>query len=322
MIDGPKAEYASHQSHLPLGAGREFDAIRAMLQVWGPRARGIGDDAAVLEVPVGQRLVVSTDASVEGVHFRREWLSPEEVGFRATAAALSDLAAMAALPIGLLLALAVPEDWSTALVALSRGVGDAAASVGCPILGGNITRARELSLTITVLGTASQPLTRSGVLAGDDIYVTGRLGGPRAAVRAWMDRGTPRADHRTRFAAPRPRITEARWLADAGCHAAIDISDGLVADAGHLALASGVHLDLDLRAVPCVSGVTIDEAVSGGEEYELIVTFASDAPIDPALFEQRFGLPLTHIGSACDGAGVALTGMTRVDHSRGHDHFS
>src|SRR3954465_10789839 len=91
----------SDARHLPMGEGKEFDAIRAMLQVWGTRARGIGDDAAVVDIPAGQRLVVSTDASVEGVHFRREWLSPEEIGSRATVAALSDLAAMGALPIGL-----------------------------------------------------------------------------------------------------------------------------------------------------------------------------------------------------------------------------
>jgi thiamine-monophosphate kinase len=312
----------SDAAHLPMGEGKEFDAIRAMLQVWGTRARGIGDDAAIVDLPPGQRLVVSTDASVEGVHFRREWLTPEEVGGRATTAALSDLAAMGALPGGLLLALGVPAEWSGALVALSRGVGDAAAAVGCPIIGGNVVRSRELSLTITVLGTVARPLTRSGALAGDGIFVTGRLGGPRAAVRAWMDGSTPRVEHRARFAAPRARIAEARWLADAGCHAAIDVSDGLIADAGHLALASGVHLDLDLAALPCVKGVSLDEAASGGEEYELIVALAPDGPVDPGAFEQRFGLPLTRIGTAAAGAGIAIKGAARVDHPRGHDHFS
>jgi thiamine-monophosphate kinase len=309
-------------THLPMGEGKEFDAIRAMLQVWGSRARGIGDDAAIVDLPPGQRLVVSTDACVEGVHFRREWLTPEEVGGRATAAALSDLAAMGALPVGMLLALGVPTEWSGALVALSRGVGDAAAAVGCPIIGGNVVRSRELSLTITVLGTAVRPLTRSGVQPGDGIYVTGTLGGPRAAVRAWMDGSTPRVEHRARFATPRPRIAEARWLADAGCRAAIDVSDGLIADAGHLALASGVRLDLDLSLLPCVKGVSLDEAASGGEEYELIVALSPAQEADTAAFEQRFGLPLTRIGTAAEGAGVAIKGAARVDHPRGHDHFS
>lgn len=309
-------------AHLSMGEGREFDAIRAMLQVWGARARGIGDDAALLDVPPGLRLVASTDASVEGVHFRREWLTPEEIGSRATVAALSDLAAMGALPVGLLLALGVPEDWSASLVAISRGVGDAAAAAGCPIIGGNLSRARELSLTVTVLGTVSRPLLRSGVQPGDALYVTGRLGGPRAAVRAWMEGSTPRAEHRARFAAPRPRIAEARWLLDAGCHAAIDISDGLISDAGHLALASGVRLDLDLAALPCVKAVSLDEAASGGEEYELIVSFAEAVDVDAVAFEQRFGVPLTRIGVASEGSGIAIHGASRVDQPRGHDHFS
>ena len=265
--------------HLPMGEGREFDAIRAMLQVWGARARGIGDDAAVLDVPAGQHLVVSTDASVEGVHFRREWLTPEEVGGRATVAALSDIAAMGALPIGMLLALAVPPDWMGKIVALSRGVGDA-------------------------------------------LYVTGRLGGPRAAVRAWMESSTPRVEHRARFATPRPRIAEGRWLADAGCHAGIDISDGLIADAGHLALASGVGFDLDLNGLPCVKGVSLEEAASGGEEYELLVAAPVGGAVDPISFEQRFGVPLTLIGRAREGSGIAIRGATRVDLPRGHDHFS
>ena len=311
----------SESGHLMMGEGKEFDVIRAMLQVWGSRARGIGDDAAVVGLPAGQQLVVSTDACVEGVHFRREWLSPEEIGTRAAVAALSDLAAMGALPVGLLLALGVPTEWTGSLVALARGVGDAAASAGCPILGGNVTRARDLSLTITVLGSSSRPLGRQGVQPGDDLYVTGRLGGPRAAVRAWMEGSTPRMEHRTRFVAPRPRIAEARWLSDAGCHAAIDISDGLIADAGHLAQASGVHLDLDLAAVPCVKAVTLDEAVSSGEEYELIVAFPADTPVPQIQFEQRFGLPLTRIGVAREGTGIALRGAERVDHPRGHDHF-
>jgi len=308
--------------HLPMGEGREFDAIRAMLQVWGARARGIGDDAAVLDVPSGQRLVASTDASVEGVHFRREWLTPEEVGGRATVAALSDIAAMGALPIGMLLALAVPQDWMGKIVALARGVGDAAAAAGCPIVGGNVSRAKELSVTITVLGTAARPLQRTGVQPGDALYVTGRLGGPRAAVRAWMEGSTPRVEHRARFATPRPRIAEGRWLADAGCHAGIDISDGLIADAGHLALASGVALDLDLAGLPCVKAVSLEEAASGGEEYELLVAAPVGGAVDPISFEQRFGVPLTMIGTAREGSGIAIRGATRVDLPRGHDHFS
>ena len=156
---------ADSDAHVQLGAGDEFDAIRAMLREWGARAVGIGDDAAVLAAPVGERLVASIDASVEGVHFRRDWLTAQEIGARATAAALSDLAAMAAAPLGLLLALGLPREWRRELDAIARGVGEMASSVGCPIVGGNVTRASELSLTITVLGSSARPLGRDGARA-------------------------------------------------------------------------------------------------------------------------------------------------------------
>ncbi|HRN54682.1 MAG TPA: AIR synthase related protein, partial [Gemmatimonadaceae bacterium] len=108
-------------AHVAMGPGREFDAVRALLEQWGPAARGVGDDGAVLDVPPGEKLVVSTDTTVEEVHFRRAWLAPEEIGWRATQAALSDLAAMGARPLGVLLALTVPRDWRGELPALAEG---------------------------------------------------------------------------------------------------------------------------------------------------------------------------------------------------------
>jgi thiamine-monophosphate kinase len=309
--------------HLALGEGAEFDAIRAMLREWGPRASGIGDDAAVVDVPAGEKLVVSTDASVEGVHFRREWLSAEETGARAATAALSDLAAMAATPLGLLLALTVPEGLEHDLADLARGVGASAADARCPIIGGNVARAMELSLTITVLGSAARPLRRSGARDGDLLYVTGRLGGPGAALLDLRSGRVPGPSHMARFANPRARLAESRWLADSGATAAIDISDGLIADAGHLARASGMFLELDARQLPCVEQVTAAEALVSGEEYELLVTFPSDFPPDSARFEALFGIPLTTVGSV-RGAGsepVRVIGA-RVDPARGHDHLS
>jgi thiamine-monophosphate kinase len=313
----------SADAHVALGSGEEFDAIRAMLRVWGPRAQGIGDDAAVLAVPEGERLVVSTDASVEGVHFRREWLSPREIGARATAAALSDLAAMAARPIGILLALGVPDGWRRELEAIAAGVGELAALADCPIVGGNVTSARELSITLTVIGASAAPLQRSGARAGDALYVTGALGGPRAALDALLRGETPRAVDRVRFAAPRPRLAEARWLAERGAHAAIDISDGLVSDAGHLAAASGVCVVLDLESIPCVPGVPAERAAASGEEYELLVAFPRDAPPDVNAFRAAFDLALTRVGRADEGRGVRVDARgARVDLPRGHDHFS
>ncbi len=309
-------------SHLPMGDGREFDAIRAMLAEWGPHATGVGDDAAVLALPADEQLVVSTDASVEGVHFRREWMSPAEIGERAASAALSDLAAMAAAPIGLLLALSVPERWEQDLIELARGVGAASAGARCPIVGGNLTRGTELSLTITVLGSAATPLGRAGAHTGDRLFVTGRLGGPGAALRAYFAGRTPSPADRARFVAPVPRLDEARWLADHGAVAAIDISDGLLADAAHLARASGLTLAIDLGALPRVDGVTVHEAAASGEEYELLVAVPEGAPLDPAVFARTFGIPLTGIGHARPLASVAvqLEGGSAAD-PHGHDHL-
>ena len=311
------------RSHLSLGVGVEFDTIRDMLGVWGAQATGIGDDAAMLALPAGEFLVVSTDASFEHVHFRRGWLGAREIGARATAAALSDLAAMAATPAGLLLALGVPPDWRAELDALARGVGETAAAAACPIVGGNVTRAAELSLTITVLGTAARPLERSHARPGDALYVTGALGGAGAALDALLRGATPRAADRARFASPQPRLAEARWLAEHGASAAIDISDGLVADAGHLAAASGVGVTLDLSALPCVEGVTPEGAASSGEEYELLVAVPEATSLDGDEFLARFGIALTRIGRVTVGQGVSLdVRENRVDLPSGHDHLS
>ena len=314
---------AAPRAHLPLGSGGEFDAIRAMLRVWGTKASGIGDDAALLTVPATESLVVSTDASVEGVHFRREWLTPREIGARAAAAALSDLAAMAATPIGLLLALGIPSSWRGELDALAHGVGELAAAAGCPIVGGNVTRAGELSLTITVLGSCARPLTRSGARPGDILYLTGTLGGPGAALDALLSGATPRDVDRARFAAPRPRLAEARWLVERDATAGIDVSDGLVADARHLAAASAVRVTLDVASLPCMEGIPPERAAASGEEYELLVAFPARARVDVEAFSARFGMPLTLVGRVTEGEGVSLDrGGDRVDLPSGHDHLS
>ncbi|HKH91077.1 MAG TPA: thiamine-phosphate kinase [Gemmatimonadaceae bacterium] len=314
---------AAPRAHLPLGSGGEFDAIRAMLRVWGTNATGIGDDAALLTVPAGESLVVSTDASFEGVHFRREWLTPREIGARAAAAALSDLAAMAATPIGLLLALGIPSNWRGELDELARGVGELAAAAACPIVGGNVTRAGELSLTITVLGSSARPLTRAGARPGDVLYVTGMLGGPGAALDAFLSGARPRDVERARFAAPRPRLAEARWLVERDATAAIDISDGLVADARHLAAASAVRVALDVASLPCIEGISPERAASSGEEYELLVAVPPRARVDVEAFSARFGMPLTLVGHVSEGEGVSVDRSgDRVDLFFGHDHLS
>jgi len=308
--------------HTPLGPGAEFDAIRMLLARWGDRARGIGDDGAVLDVPPGQKLVVSTDSSVEGVHFRREWLTPEEIGWRATMAALSDLAAMAAMPLGVVLALTVPASWRMSLEALADGIGAAVERYGVPIVGGDVTAGERLSLAITVLGHADRPLTRRGARPGDAVYVTGRLGGPGAALRDWLEGREPAAEHRQRFARPEARIEAARWCAAQGATAMIDLSDGLLGDLAQLAAAGGVRIAVELGRIPCLEEIAATDAVVSGEEYEVLLTGVGlPEGVIPGL---RVGLPLTRIGRVlhegeAPTAGSAL--ITGEGCGVGHDHF-
>lgn len=308
-----------------LGPGREFASIARWVRQWGARAHGIGDDAAILDVPAGTRLVVSTDTTTEDVHFRRAWLAPVEIGWRAAMAALSDLAAMGAEPLGVLVALGAPTSWDAALDDVLQGVGDACAAARVPIIGGDTTRGPVLTLGITVLGTTCQPMLRSGARAGDVLFVTGSLGGPGSALAAWLAGGSPRATHRARFARPVARLSMGAWCAANGATSAIDLSDGLVADAGHLAAASRVQIDIELGAVPVLGGVSAREALASGEEYELLIT--GPMGMDVAARDARIGT-LTPIGrvlapTPAAGSGVTVRdGPLRVDPPAGYDHLS
>ena len=306
----------------PLGPGREFDLVREMMQRWGDRARGIGDDAAVLMAPPGEQIVLSTDTSVEGVHFRREWISLEEIGWRGTAAALSDLAAMAAAPLGILVALVVPPERTGDVGALAEGIAAAASASNAAIIGGDLTSGDCLTIAVTVAGSAASPLKRSGARPGDTLWVTGQLGGPALALAAWREGRQPSPEARARFARPVPRIREAQWLAAAGATAGIDISDGLGGDAAHLAAASGVRITIDADAVPLAPGADISTAQRSGEEYELLVT--TRGSFDASAFQREFELLLTRIGTVEAGdTGVDLMiGGERVASPGGYDHFS
>lgn len=313
----------SSRGAVALAGGAEFDAIRTMVARWGNRAVGIGDDAAIVQVPRGDALLVSVDTAIEQRHFRAEWLTLREVGYRAVTAALSDLAAMAAQPLGVLVALALPESRRADIDALADGIGDAVTTAGTVVVGGNVAGADTLSITTTVLGHAFAPLTRVGLRPGDLLYVTGRLGGPGAAVAAWRSGHRLSDLHRERFARPVARLREARWLADRGATAAIDISDGLAADLEQLAVASGVGVDVDLNALALVEGVNGPvAAAASGEEYELIV--GARLGIDTAEFERAFGIPLTAIGRAMppDTGVVFRQGLERVAKPKGYDHLS
>jgi thiamine-monophosphate kinase len=305
-----------------LGPGVEFDLIRQLRDRWGPLAAGLGDDAAILALPRGEQMVVSTDASLETVHFRRDWLSLHEIGYRAVTAALSDLAAMAAAPIGVLVSLELSPDTRDGIYEIADGIGDAVQAAGTRVVGGNLTRGDRLGITTTVVGSAFSPLTRAGARAGDLLYATGALGGPAAALRALAASATLTTALRERFVRPSARLLAARWLASHGASACIDISDGLASDAAHLAAASGVALEIEVEQVPVFAGASVNDALSGGEEFELLVT--APGPVAEAEFAERFGIPLTAIGKVVeDDAGVRLTRAgKRVAAPAGYDHFS
>lgn len=311
-----------HQDEIAFGPGKEFRFIRRLIRRFGPLASGIGDDAALVHVPRDNMVAISTDTSVENVHFRREWLTLDEIGYRATTAALSDLAATGAAGVGILIALTTPPESKENLDALSDGIARAAAAADVRIFGGDTTRGPVLSLTVTVFGNAREALRRDLARAGHRLYVTGVLGGPAAAVRALNAGSSPRPEWRERFANPHARLREARWAAGRGARAAIDISDGLLADAAHIAAASNVRIVIDLGRLPLVPGVDAVSAAQGGEEYELLLTSA--IPIDCSAFRSRFGILLTEIGTVSDGQpGVAalLNGKPLDIESRGYDHF-
>lgn len=296
-------------SHTSLGPGAEFDRIRGALRRLGPSAVGTGDDCAFVTIG-SERLALSCDLSIEGTHFRAGWLSHEELGWRCTAAALSDLAAVAAQPLGLLASVAVPAEWPEEHFAdLMAGVGAAASSVGAAVWGGDLVRGERVVVDLMVVGRLEgEPVRRSGARAGAELWLTGRLGAPFCAVAAWNAGSEPEAQARARFAHPVPRIAEAQWLKGRGARAMIDLSDGLLADAGHLAAASGVAVVIDPDLVPLHGTVeVVDEALVSGEEYELLLALpagAGAALVEP--FRSTFDLPLTQVGVVEQGTGVQL----------------
>jgi thiamine-monophosphate kinase len=346
------ADKASLQSmHAAMGPGAEFDTIRALISRWGALAADIGDDAAALHAPAGRTLVVSTDAFIENEHFREEWITPFEIGARATAAALSDLAAMGARAESILVAFTVPDAWRERLIAIADGIAATLTPTGGRIIGGNISRGATFGITTTAIGSATRVVRRSGARAGDRLLVTGRLGGPGQALRCWRDGTQPDAWSRERFAHPVPRLAEGEWFADAGVHAMLDISDGLVADSRHMAAASGVVLRLDSARIPRGEGISVVQALSSGEEYELLVACPPDvaralldianargrarvSDIGEVLEARGANAPASASASAHASAHASADASTEtgmivigeesrdVEFAPGHDHFS
>jgi thiamine-monophosphate kinase len=286
----------------------------------------MGDDAAVLDGGrgAGRKVVWTIDEQVDGTHFRGDLVSWRDVGWRSFMAAASDVAAMGAEPWCALSAVVVPDAvGDAALEELARGQREAADAVGAAIVGGNLSRGPALSVATTLLGTCERAVLRSGALPGDGVWLAGSVGLAAAGLRA-LSAGTAR-DGRLHAAVAAWRTPSA--LIREGCamgavaHAAIDVSDGLACDAGHLAEASGVRVVLDeteLRSSAALRAAAdalmldaLDLALYGGEDYALVV--ASPVPIEG--FRQ--------VGYVADGHGVSLrsaAGEQAID-TGGFDHF-
>lgn len=283
-------------------------ALRRARAASGPSvALGIGDDAALLRVRPGEQVAVSTDALVESVHFRWAHEPADAIGRRAMSAALSDLAAMGARPLGIVVALSVPPRLELARVdGLVRGLAAVARRCGAPLVGGNLTRGRDTTVALTAIGAlrAGRALRRAAARPGDRVFVTGTLGGAALAL-ARAERGRRRLPGR-RGRGPEPRLDAGRALAALpGAGACIDVSDGLLADLGHVLEASRVGATIDPARVPAPRGFArecaalgldpLRLALAGGEDYELCFTVRPGAPGARAL-ARRLGVRVTEIG--------------------------
>jgi thiamine-monophosphate kinase len=305
----------------------EFDLIAAInerLPAPGPRVRvPSGDDAAVVEPRAAS--AVTVDAIVDGVHFVLDSFGPEAVGRKALGAALSDLAAMGAAQGEAYVVVGAPEEMSDEdLLGIADGLAETAVREEVAVAGGDLVRSPVLVLSVTAVGYepgGARFVTRAGAKPRDLVGVTGELGGAAAAVElmaAGERRGDPAdrgQDLLNRQLNPTPRLREGRALAKAGATAMIDISDGLGADAKHLATASECRLEIELERVPVADGVSevaggveaaLELAASGGEDFELLVTLPREHFDDAAQAVADAGSRLTQIGYVTDGHGVAL----------------
>ena len=298
---------------------------------------GIGDDAALLQPAPGQQLAVTADTLNAGVHFPAE-SAPADIGWKALAANLSDLAAMGAVPAWCTLSLSLPQAEGDWLDAFADGLFALADASGIAVVGGDTTRG-PLSISITAMGQvpAAQALRRDGARVGDDIWVSGHPGEAAGALRLWQQgrldvRGVVAdAAHerlRQRLQRPMPRL--ALGLALRSCaHAAADVSDGLLADLGHIASRSGVAAVLQADAVPLSAALrtalgdaaALDCALRGGDDYELCFTAAPERRQAVQALAADLVLPLARIGVITEGRGVHCEGDAGAGRS-GYRHFA
>ena len=283
----------------------EFELIDLVLSTLGETVTGDaivlgpGDDAAAVQVPSGNLLVSSIDSLLSGVHFPAD-AAPELIGYRALMVSLSDLAAMGATASHVLVSLtldAADPEW---VRGLALGMREAALSAGVKIAGGNISRG-SVANHVSVHGYAPQAtlLRRAGASAGDTVYVTGMLGGAAAALAAGRLDVTPaQLDPLSeRYFKPTARLVEGVALRG-HASSAMDVSDGLLQDLGHLSSASQVMISIDSALIPVFPGASIDQALNGGDDYELLFTAAAPPP--------ELGVRVTRIGEVRAGSGVLL----------------
>jgi thiamine-monophosphate kinase len=294
-----------------------IQSIEAALESRGGRVlRGPGDDAAVVRARTVA--VTSIDTVVDGVHFSRSTHSAADIGHKALAVALSDLAAMGAEPGEAYVSLVLPNDFGEAFE-LVRGMESLAASAATTIAGGDVVAGPVLTVAVAVTGWADREddlVGRDGALAGDLLGVTGALGASEAG-RLLLERGRSEPRHQIeRHLRPQPRLAEGRALAGAGVHAMIDLSDGLATDARDLADRSDVELVVSLERVPAAAGVSPAQAATGGDDYELLVAVPPEArPAAEAVAS------LTWIGEVRPGRGLVIVGPDGpVEGLRGYEH--
>ncbi|MBA9007134.1 MULTISPECIES: thiamine-phosphate kinase [Thermomonospora] len=302
-----------------IGEAGEFALIERLVArlPQGPSvALGPGDDAAVIAAPDG-RVVATSDLLVEGRHFRRDWSGPYDIGRKAAAQNLADVAAMGARPTALLLGLAAPPDtpldWA---LRLADGLREECALVGASVAGGDVVRAPQITLAVTALGDlgGGPPLTRSGARPGDVVAVRGRLGYASAGLALLSEGRDGPAGLLDAHRRPRPPYEAGPQARELGATALIDVSDGLVQDLGHIADAAGVLIELDSAALPVPAELGpggLHHVLTGGDDHAFAGTFPPDAPLPGSW---------TVIGRVAAGpAGVVVDG--RPLQAGGWDHF-
>jgi thiamine-monophosphate kinase len=306
----------------------EFDLIAAITERLPPTSErvrlGSGDDAAVIEA--GGPTAISVDAVVDGIHFELEAFGAPAVGRKALAAGLSDLAAMGAEPGEAYVVVAAPAELpDDQLLGLADGLAEVAAREAVSVAGGDLVASPVLVVSVTAVGREPQGgrlVGRGGAKPGDRLAVTGKLGGAAAALALLLgsgDAGEVSTERRDALLArqldPRPRLREGVALGAAGATSMIDLSDGLGADAGHLAGSSGCRLEIELDRVPIGDGVAevaggdgaaLELAAGGGEDYELLVTLPPDRLEAAREAVAEAGSALSEIGYAAEGQGVGL----------------